>query len=296
VLKDLEPIASRVAFVTGGASGIGAATARRLRASGWQIALMDVDAALLQRTATEIGGGTLALEGDVSNPSDCDAAVAQAAHHFGGIDLAWANAGVGGFGPLRAASLADWRRTIEINVFGTLHTARAALPHLIERRGQFAASASVASFGHLPAMSAYAASKAAVEAMCNAWRIEWAHHGVAVTAIHPLWIATPMVQRGAQSEAFGRLRRAMAGPMARDMPLEDAARRIADGLQRRTRRVFVPGWVRALFWMRPLLHTPLLERDLLAAAPELEALYAKDLQRLGPGAVGVAAASRRTGA
>jgi len=291
-----ESSPNRVAFVTGGASGIGAATARLLNTCGWQLALMDVDAELLQRTATEIGSGTLALTGDVSNSADCEAAVAQTVQRFGGIDLAWANAGVGTFGPLRDASPADWMRTVEINVFGTLHTARAALPHLIARRGQFAVSASVASFGHSPGMSAYAASKAAVEAMCDAWRIEWAHHGVAVTAIHPLWITTPMVQRGAQIEAFGRLRRAMAGPLSRDTPLEDAARLIADGLQRRARRVFVPGWVRAIFWMRSVLHTPPLERDLLAAAPDIERLFIEDLQRMGPEALGASVPRRGTDA
>ena len=286
----------RVAFVTGGASGIGAATARLLKTGGWQLALMDVDAELLHRTAAEIGDGTLALIGDVSSSADCEAAVAQTVQRFGGLDLAWANAGVGTFGPLREAPKADWVRTIEINVFGTLYTARAALPYLIARRGQLAVSASAASFGHSPGMSAYAASKAAVEAMCNAWRIELAHHGVAVTAIHPLWIATPLVQRGAQSKAFGRLRRAMIGPLSRDTPLEDAARLIADGLQRRARRVFVPGWVRAMFWMRAVLHTPPLERDLLAAAPDIERLFLDDLQRFGPEAFGASAPRPGAGA
>jgi NAD(P)-dependent dehydrogenase (short-subunit alcohol dehydrogenase family) len=82
-------------------------------------------------------------------------------------------------------------------------------------------------------MSAYAASKAAVEAKCASWRIELAHHGVDVTCIHPLWVTTPMVERGRTSRAFARLRQGMAGPMGRETPLEVAAPLVADGLLER---------------------------------------------------------------
>jgi len=133
-------------------------------------------------------------------------------------------------------------------------------------------------------MSAYAASKAAVEAKCASWRIELAHHGVDVTCIHPLWVTTPMVERGRTSRAFARLRQGMAGPMGRETPLEVAAPLVADGLLERRRRVFVPGWVRWLFVLRSALHTRPLEREQLAAARELEALYLDDLKNgLAPG-------------
>jgi NAD(P)-dependent dehydrogenase (short-subunit alcohol dehydrogenase family) len=163
---------------------------------------------------------------------------------------------------------------------------QAALPQLLERRGQIAVSASAASLGHAPGMSAYAASKAAAEAMCNSWRIELAHHGVNVTCIHSLWVTTPMVERGRASRAFARLRQAMAGPMGRETPLELAASLIAEGILARRRRVFVPGWVRWLFVLRSALHTRPLERDQLAAAQDIEALYLDDLKRgVVPGAM-----------
>jgi NAD(P)-dependent dehydrogenase (short-subunit alcohol dehydrogenase family) len=140
-------------------------------------------------------------------------------------------------------------------------------------------------------MSAYAASKAAAEAMCDSWRIELDHHGVAVTCIHPLWVSTPMVERGRASLAFARLRQGMAGPMQRETPLQVAAPLIAEGLLKRRRRIFVPGWVRWLFVLRSALHTRPLERAQLAAARDLEALYLDDLRsgRAGgaaPAAVG----------
>jgi hypothetical protein len=163
-------------------------------------------------------------------------------------------------------------------VFGVLHTVQAALPQLIARRGAGGGQRSVASLGHAPGMSAYAASKSAVEAMCDSWRIKLAHHGIDVTCIHPLWVTTPLVERGRQSG----IRAPASGDdraLARETSLDAAAALIAAGILARRRRVFVPGWVRWLFVLRSLLHTRPLERDQLAAAQELEALYLDDVQR-----------------
>jgi NAD(P)-dependent dehydrogenase (short-subunit alcohol dehydrogenase family) len=274
-----------VAFITGGASGIGLAVAALLQRRGMKLALLDLAEPALQSAEAQLAGGeVLTVTGDVTRPEDCQRAVAQAVQRFGRIDLCWANAGIGTGAPLRHADPQDWMRVVQVNVFGVLHTVQAALPQLIERRGQIAVSASAASLGHAPAMSAYAASKAAVEAMCDSWRIELAHHGVDVTCIHPLWVTTPMVERGRTSRAFARLRQGMAGPMGRETPLAVAAPLIADGLVERRRRVFVPGWVRWLFVLRSALHTRPLEREQLAAARELEALYLDDLKNgLAPG-------------
>lgn len=268
----------RVALITGGASGIGLAVAALLQRRGMKLVLMDLTQAALQAAAAQLQGGeVLAVAGDVTRPEDCRHAVDLAVQRFGGIDLCWANAGVGTLAPLRHADAAAWMQVLQVNVFGVLHTAQAALPQLIARRGQLAVSASAASLGHGPAMSAYAASKAAAEAMCDSWRIELDHHGVAVTCIHPLWVTTPMVERGRDSRAFARLRQGMAAPLRRETPLDVAAPLIADGLLQRQRRIFVPGWVRCLFVLRSALHTRPLEREQLAAARELEALYLDDV-------------------
>jgi NAD(P)-dependent dehydrogenase (short-subunit alcohol dehydrogenase family) len=168
---------------------------------------------------------------------------------------------------------------VQVNVFGVLHTVQAALPQLIARRGQVAVSASIARLAHAPGMSAYAASKAAAEAMCDSWRIELAHHGVDVTCIHPLWVTTPMVERDRESHAFARLRQTMTGPLGRETPLAVAAPLIAEGILARRRRVFVPGWARWLFALRSVLRTRPLEREQLAAAEDLEALYLDDAKR-----------------
>jgi NAD(P)-dependent dehydrogenase (short-subunit alcohol dehydrogenase family) len=270
----------RVAFITGGASGLGLAVAALLQRRGMKLVLMDLAEPALQAAAAQIGGSdVLTVAGDVTNPDDCRAAVDSAVKRFGAIDLCWANAGIGTLAPLRHADAAEWMQVVRVNVFGVLHTVQAALPHLLSSRGQVVVSASVASLGHAAAMSAYVASKAAVEAMCDSWRIELAHHGVGVTCVHPLWVTTPMVERGRASLAFGRLRRAMKGPLGQEVPLAEAASLIADGILARRRRVFVPGWVRWLFVLRSALHTRPLEREQLAAAPELEQLYLEDVRR-----------------
>ncbi|MBN8494111.1 MAG: SDR family NAD(P)-dependent oxidoreductase [Burkholderiales bacterium] len=269
-----------MAFITGGASGIGLAVAALLQQRGMRLALMDLQPQALAAAASQLRGGeVLTVAGDVTRPEDCHSAVQAAVQRFGGIDLCWANAGIGTLAPLRHADPAGWMQVLQVNVFGVLHTAQAALPQLIARRGQLAVSASAASLAHAPGMSAYAASKAAAEAMCNSWRIELAHHGVDVTCIHPLWVTTPLVERGRDSRAFARLRQATDGPLSRETPLAVAAPLIAEGLLQRRRRIFVPGWVRWVFALRSALHTRPVERAQVAAAPELEALYLDDLAR-----------------
>lgn len=286
--------AGRVALISGGASGIGLAVAALLRRDGWRLALMDLAEPALAAAAQQLGGGAevLTLAGDVTVPADCERAVAAALQRFGAVDLCWCNAGVGTFGPLRHAPADEWLRVVQVNLFGVFHLARAATEALIASQGQIAVSASVASLAHAPGMSAYAASKAGVEAMCNSWRIELAHHGVAVTCIHPLWIATPMVERGSASLAFARLREGNKGPIGTVTPLEVAAPLIHRGIVERRRRVFVPGWVRWLYALRAALHLRPMERDLLAAAPDLEGLYLEDVRRgLVPPLLGVPASN-----
>ena len=275
-----RPEGGRVALISGGASGIGLATAELLQRDGWRLALMDLSDAALQDAVARLGGAEVStIVGDVTNADDCRRAVAATLVRWGGIDLCWCNAGVAALAPLRHADPAEWMRVVQVNVFGVLHLAQASLEAVIARRGQIAVSASAASLAHAPGMSAYAASKAAAEAMCNAWRIELAHHGVAVTCIHPLWITTPMVERGRQSQAFARLRLSMKGPLSHELPLDAAASLIHRGLVERRRRVFVPGWLRWVFALRSALHLRPLERDQLAAAAELEGLYQEDLRR-----------------
>jgi len=277
-LGAVPPLRGQVILITGAASGIGAATAAELQRRGAVPVLVDCDAAGLAASAAQLGADTLTVTADVSQRADCDAAVAAALARHGRIDVAWANAGIASFGPLAHTEPLAWQRCFTVNVFGTFNTVRAALPAVIAQRGYVVATASVSSFAHPPAMSAYAASKAAVEAMCNAWRIELAAHGVRVGVMHPSWVKTALVTEGALHPAFRRLRATMPGPLNQELDASAAARLLADGIERRARQIWAPGWVRVLHWLRAALHSPLAERELLRAAPDIERLYLEGLQ------------------
>ena len=270
----------QVVLITGGASGIGAATAKALLARGAVPVLLDCDRANLAATSASLGG-VLSVCLDVTDFEACQQAVATALAAYGRIDVVWANAGIASFGPLWLTDLDAFKRCVEVNVYGTLHIVRAALPAVMAQRGYVLATASAASFAHAPAVSSYAASKAAIEAMCNCWRIELAAHGVGVGLVYASWVQTAMVTEGDLHPAFVRLRNTMPAAARRAISVEAAAEMIICGMVKRARRMWVPGWVRVLHWLRVLLSTPLAERPLLQAAPEMEQMFLQTIATNG---------------
>ncbi len=282
----MTSVSGLVIVISGGASGMGAATAMALKAKGALPVLLDCDARQLKATAADLGVASFCV--DVTDYAACDAAVAQTLALHGRIDVVWANAGIASFGPLRLTDLPAWKRCVEVNVFGTLNIVRAALPAVMAQRGYVLATASVSSFAHPPSVSSYAASKAAIEAMCNSWRIELAAHGVGVGTVYASWVQTPLVTEGDLHPAFVRLKNTMPPAMRRAMPVELAADMIIKGIERRARRIWVPGWVRLLYFLRAALHMPLAEHRLLQAAPEMEKMFEQTIASSGVKASSVA--------
>ena len=274
-------LCGRIVLITGAASGIGAATAFEVKALGATPVLVDCDAEPLAATAARCGSDVLHLLADVTDLSAMERVVAATLARYGRIDVVFANAGVAAFGPIAHIDPTAWRRCFEVNVFGVFHTVRAAIPALVDARGYVLINASVSSFAHPPVMSAYAASKSAVEAMADSWRIELACHGVDVGVMHAGWVRTALVTEGALHPGFARLRATMPGPLNHETMPSDAARAIACGMQRRDSRIWIPGWIRLLFALRALLHFPFAERELRRAAPEIEAIYLEVLQTEG---------------
>jgi NAD(P)-dependent dehydrogenase (short-subunit alcohol dehydrogenase family) len=118
--------------------------------------------------------------------------------------------------------------------------------------------------------------------MCNSLRTELAHHGVAVGTIHPTWIDTPMVREGdSELRAFQRMRAAITPPFNKTYPVERAARDIAAGFDNRASRICTPKFVRAAHIMRAALATRPFQRDMTAAAPDIERLFAEQVSENG---------------
>jgi NAD(P)-dependent dehydrogenase (short-subunit alcohol dehydrogenase family) len=273
-------LAGQVVLITGAASGIGAATASELHRRGAKPVLVDCDGIPLREVSARCGDA-LACVADVTSLSAMEGVVASTLERHGRIDVVWANAGIAAFGPLAYTDPGAWQRCLDVNVMGVFNTVRAALPAVMRHKGYVLISASVSSFAHPPAISAYAASKAAVEAMGNAWRIELFHHGVAVGMLHAGWVKTPLVTEGAMHPAFRRLRATMPAFLNAEVTAEMAAAAITQGISQRRRAIWFPGWVRMLHLLRAFLHTPLAERELLRAAPEIESIYLEGLASEG---------------
>ena len=174
----------RAAFITGASRGVGAAVARAFHADGMSVALAS-------RSGDDLGlEGALGVECDVRDPGSVEAAVAAAVERFGGLDVVVANAGVGAYGPFLEMDPADVEAMIDVNLKGTLYTARFALPHLIERKGDFLSMSSVAGLRAFPGEAVYNASKFGQLGFTRALDHELREQGVRVTNIAPGGIAT----------------------------------------------------------------------------------------------------------
>jgi len=191
-----QRFSGKVALVTGGSSGIGAAAARRLLDEGARVASFDLDA--------EAPDGVLALAGDVARSSDVEAAVAQTHAQLGPIDVLVCSAGVPG-ASLQTVDVTDeeWRRVMGINADGVFYCNRAVIPSMVERGyGRIVNVASIAGKEGNPMAGAYSASKAAVIAMTKAIGKDLARTGVIVNCVAPAVIETPILD-GITDEHIG---------------------------------------------------------------------------------------------
>jgi NADP-dependent 3-hydroxy acid dehydrogenase YdfG len=175
-------VTDRVAFITGASRGVGAAVGRAFHGDGMKVALAS-------RSGDDLGIG-LGLECDVRSPDSVAAAVDATVAEFGGIDVAVANAGVGAYGPFLEMDPDDVEAMVDINLKGTLYTARFTLPHLIERKGDFVSLASVAGLRAFPGEAVYNASKFGMVGFTRSLDHELREQGVRVTNIAPGGVAT----------------------------------------------------------------------------------------------------------
>lgn len=181
----MSTLADRVALITGGSRGIGAALARTMVAEGAKVGL-------LSRSGDDLDlSGALGIACDVRNPEDVQRAVDATAERFGRLDIVIANAGVGSYGPFLDLSLDDIEEMIDVNLKGTLYAARAALPHLLQSdAADFVALASEAGRRGLPHETVYCASKFGQVGFTRALDHELRSRGVRCTNVCPGGVAT----------------------------------------------------------------------------------------------------------
>jgi short-subunit dehydrogenase len=220
----MHAFTDRIALITGAASGIGRELARLLNREGARIAALDRSADGLGALEAELkaaGGRCAAAVADVTDAAAVGEAVGRLEAQLGPTDLLIAGAGVG-----RETSAANFdaeafAETIRVNLIGVANSIAAVLPGMRERRrGHLAALSSLASYHGLPRMAAYCASKAGVNALMDALRVELRTWGIVCTTICPGWVRTPMTA-------------ALNVRGLRMLSVEEAARRILTALHRR---------------------------------------------------------------
>ncbi|MFD7484844.1 SDR family NAD(P)-dependent oxidoreductase [Streptomyces mirabilis] len=193
------------ALVTGGASGIGRATAELLAARGARVAVLDLDLSTVEKPL-------LGFRADVTDDASVREAVAAAVTDLGGLDVLINNAGIGAQGTVEDNADDEWHRVLDVNVVGMVRTARAALPHLRESaHAAIVNTCSIAATAGLPQRALYSATKGAVLSLTLAMAADHLREGVRVNCVNPGTADTPWV---------GRLLDAAPDPAAERVALE----------------------------------------------------------------------------
>jgi NAD(P)-dependent dehydrogenase (short-subunit alcohol dehydrogenase family) len=199
-IANRQRFAGRTALITGGGTGMGRAAALRLAREGARVVIAGRRASELEAVAALIatdGGQALAVPTDVSDEAQVKRLRQQTLDEFRAIDLAWNNAGVlGGFAPLHETGLDDFDAVLAVNLRGVVACLKHELVamHAAGRGGAIVNTSSWTAHGAMPGIAAYAASKAALDALARTVALEGGPHGIRVNNVSPGVIATPMSQ------------------------------------------------------------------------------------------------------
>ncbi len=224
----------KTVIITGGGSGIGAALARQYAKGGYNLAILDINPQGAEEAANvcrQIGAKVLVQECDVTSPQSCINAVEETLAHFGHIDVVVANAGLTHLSLLEDTDLSVIRRVMEVNFFGAINIAKAALNALLQTKGQIIAMSSVAGFCPLPMRSGYAASKYAVRGFFETLRTETRHRGLGVMIVCPSYVDTKIGKNALGGDGH---KATYQRPEAKDaISAEDAAAQIIAAANKR---------------------------------------------------------------
>ena len=236
-------LSGKVALVTGGARGIGFATARALIARGASVAIADLDPeATAGRPPSCTTRGRIGVAADVTDRGAVQRAVADTVERFGGLDVVVANAGIASrVATFRAMPTETFQRVIDVDLFGVIRTVEAALPQIIERRGHVVVISSIYAFTNGVGAIPYAMSKAAVEQFGRALRVELAPHGASASVAYFGFIDTEMVHRAIDADELADMMlKTLPRPLHKRLQPAVAGEAIVRGIERRRPRIIRP--------------------------------------------------------
>ena len=253
-------VSGKIAFVTGGASGIGAALATKLVDGGAEVWIADRQIGAAQELAQRLNSGGAkahAIELDVRSYPSFESAVAEAVRQSGRIDYLFNNAGIGAGGEIDSYTLDDWNDVFDVNLRGVVHGIQAVYPIMIRQRsGHIVNTASMAGLVASPGAAAYTATKYAVVGISKALRVEAERHGVQVSVLCPGAIRTPILSGG----KYGRMTNTGLGEEQllkfwepfRPMAPEKFAERVLRAVFRGDAIIVVPAWWKAWWYLERL--------------------------------------------
>ena len=251
----------KVALVTGAARGIGFETARQMQMRGASVAVLDLDPQQAADAAERIGARTIGIGADVTDQGAMMAAVAEVVDKFGGLDCVVANAGIAQkqISTVYSMSGEEWERVVEVDLLGVFRTVRAAMPQIVERRGQIGLVSSVYAFANGVGNSPYAAAKPGVESLGRALRVELAHTGASATVAYFGWVDTTLVQDAFAQPDVQTLNKGTPAFLTKRIQPDEAAAAFVRGIEERAPRVFAPKWWRYVSALRGIIN-PLLDK------------------------------------
>jgi NAD(P)-dependent dehydrogenase (short-subunit alcohol dehydrogenase family) len=244
------PSSPPVAFITGGSSGIGLSVAKRLARDGAKLALVDKDAAGLERAVAEIESlqaHAIGLVCDVSDRAQVFDAADKAIKEFGPVDLVMNNAGVGVGGLIGEMGSDAWDWVMRINLMGVIHGLEAFVPQLkAQGRGHIVNTASMAGMRGMPGMGAYCASKAAVVSLSESLYAELMPLGIGVSVLCPGFVKTRLAETSLDADptkSSGDASAAMSALINAGIPVEAVAERVVEAIAAKEFYIFThPGY------------------------------------------------------
>ena len=211
---------SKVAIITGGASGIGRATAAEFIAEGAEVVIADIDEDRGTAVAEELGCEF--VQTDVSEYDQVEELVESTVQEHGRLDVMVNNAGIGSETSIEEMELEEWHRVVEVDLSGVMHGMKAALPHLDESDGCIINTASIYGLVGGKGAASYSAAKGGVVNLTQQVAIDYADEGIRVNSVCPGFVDTPMTEELLESERFysflERTRRWTARPSPRRSP------------------------------------------------------------------------------